>query len=148
MKGTALPVAVLCAWLAAPATASDEPTHVVPKAWKVTLNENDATTRAVAPGGTFTRCPGDIVTRLRFRGKMTHPSRKGVEYDGDWRHNGLLDAAFYGFTTEKHGVIRQSFGTEGHQDMGNGKWAIRFRRHGKRIGSSSIRIRTASAPDC
>jgi hypothetical protein len=148
MRRALILVPVLCAALAAPAVAGHKSTHVVSKWWKVTLNEDDAAAQKVAPGGTFTRCPGDIVTRLRFRGKMVHPSRKGVEYDAIWRHRGVYDAGLYGNTTKKHGRVDESLGTEGGQDMGDGEWTIRFKRNDKRVGRAVVNLRTASGPAC
>jgi hypothetical protein len=136
--------AVLSLSLAAPAAADDTDTRVVPRWWTVQVNGGPK--QRVEDGATFRHCPGDDVDRIVFRGRMTHPSRRGVDYDVDWRHRGEYIGSIL-TSTGKHGNIHLSFVSE-LGGFGNGEWSLVFKRDGKRIGKSAIRLRTASGPDC
>ena len=152
MKLSAAALAGVGLMLTAPA-AADEGTHVVKRAWAVELNESGKR-QPVARHATFRHCPGDDVTTLYFRGKMVHPSRKGVDYYIAWSH-GRRGPELEGYlSTDRHGWIRQSVGQEspnGDVGFGDGKWTVHLRlddSRGTPIGTSSIRLKTADGPAC
>jgi hypothetical protein len=124
--------------------ADDSDTRVVARWWTVEVNGGPK--QRVEPRHTFTHCSGDDVDRIVFRGKMTHPSRKGVDYQVDWSHRGQYIGSILTSTGE-HGRIHLSFVSE-LGGFGNGKWSLSFKRNGKRIGTSWIKLRTASGPAC
>ena len=150
MKPAAAAVLVSCVALVAPAVADEESTRVVKRAWKVELNEDSSVRYPVKPGATFRHCPGDDVTRIRFRGQMVHPSRKNVDYVARWFEDGEPGGEMYTWTA-KGGWIRESYAAFHVPETGmrDGKWTVRIDLdYGDAIGRSSIRLKTVSGPAC
>jgi hypothetical protein len=143
MKRALASAALLSSVLALSAAQADTtPTKIEITSWKVVASEGTTT---LEPGKTYRHCPSNIVTKIVAIGKMSHPGKKGVKYNGSWFRNGdYLVGRDY--RTGKHGKVYAAL-VGGGEPVQDGKWKVRFIRQGAPVGQSSLKV-VSGGPAC
>jgi hypothetical protein len=76
--------------------------------------------------------------RLVVKGKMSHPSKKGVKFNVTWKSNGVV-GSHSDYKTKKKGKVRVVL-AGGGAPLEDGKWEVFAIRQGAPLGKSTITV--------
>jgi hypothetical protein len=132
----ALATVLAIALAASAALGSTKPTKIKFTTWRVTTGDDKTAT--VAPRDTFKHCPSNPVMRFVVKGRMSHPSKKGVKFNVTWMSNGVVES--HGdYKTKKKGRVKVTL-AGGGAALADGKWQVFAIRQGQPLGKSTITV--------
>jgi hypothetical protein len=135
-------LAVLSLTVAAPADGKKKSTKLKIKTWSVTSSDSTKA-KKVKNGKTFIHCESTSVLKLVAKGKMSNPSKKGVEFSVSWLRDGTLVQHQDG-KTRKKGKVKLTL-AGGGAPLEDGKWQVVAIKGGAPIGGGTIKVKSSSS---